>query len=113
MTTKPKLDTLAILSAMNQAQAQQFMAATSLVIGSVMLKCGLKELTIAPEDVEAIATAGRFSITANPNGGFTYKFVDEPTEAEPTEAEPAKNHRTKSRTTQDGAKHPKSTRKMP
>ena len=84
MTTKPKLDTLAILSAMNQAQGQQFMAATSLVIGSVMLKCGLKELTITPEDVDAIATAGRFSINANPNGGFTYKFVDEPIEAEPS-----------------------------
>ena len=81
--SKPKLDTLAILSAMNQAQGQQFMADTSLVIGSVMLKCGLKELTITPEDVDAIATAGRFSINANPNGGFTYRFVEEPIEVEP------------------------------
>lgn len=81
--TRKKLDTLAILSAMNQAQGQQFMATTSLVIGSVMLKCGLKELTITPEDVDAIATAGRFSITANPNGGFTYRFIEEPIEAEP------------------------------
>lgn len=106
--SKPKLDTLAILSAMNQAQGQQFMAATSLVIGSVMLKCGLKELTITPEDVDAIATAGRFSINANPNGGFTYRFVEEP-----IEGEPAKKPRAKSRTTHDGAKHPKSPRKMP
>jgi len=25
---------------------------------------------------------GRFSITANPNGGFTYRFIEEPIEAE-------------------------------
>lgn len=78
MTKKKKLDTLAILSSMNQVQGQQFMAATSLVIGTVMLKCDLKELTINPEDVDAIATAGRFSITSNPNGGFTYRITETP-----------------------------------
>ena len=91
---KPKLDTLAILSTMSQVQGQQFMAATSLIVGTVMLKCGLKELVISPEDVDAIATAGRFSITANPNGGFTYAFV-EPEPAAVLEMKPAKNSRNK------------------
>ena len=37
--------------------------------------------------VRILATAGRFSITVNPNGGFTYRFIEEPIEAEPAGAD--------------------------
>lgn len=71
---KKKLDSLAILTAMNQAQQQQFMAATTLVIGTIMRKVGLTELSIEPADVDAIGIGDSLRIDSLPNGGFQYSF---------------------------------------
>lgn len=105
MTSK-KLDSLAVLTAMNEAQQHQFMAATTLVIGTIMKKVGLKTLSITPEDVDALQRGETLRIDANPNGGFTYVF-NEPVEAG---AVSVKTHK-RTRTTADGVKHPNPSRK--
>lgn len=67
---------LAMLSAMNQAQQQQFMAATLLAVAVIMKKTGLTEISITPEEVGALLKPGE---TLEPvpllGGGFSYKFV--------------------------------------
>jgi hypothetical protein len=93
--TSKKLDSLAILTAMNEAQQHQFMAATTLVIGTIMKKVGLKTLSITPEDVDALQRGETLRIDANPNGGFTYVF-NEPVEGD---AAPVRNVKPKRKNT--------------
>lgn len=69
-----KLNSLDILSSMQEAQMIQFQAATTLVIGTIMRKVGLTELSVEPEDIDAIVTGETLRIEALPNGGFKYSF---------------------------------------
>lgn len=69
-----KLNSLDILSSMQEAQMIQFQAATTLVIGTIMRKVGLTELSVEPEDIDAIVTGETLRIDALPNGGFRYSF---------------------------------------
>lgn len=79
-----KLNSLDILSSMQEAQMIQFQAATTLVIGTIMRKVGLSELSVEPEDIDAIVTGETLRIEALPNGGFRYSFF----EAKEDDAEP-------------------------
>jgi len=71
-----KLNSLDILSSMQEAQMIQFQAATTLVIGTIMRKVGLSELSVEPEDIDAIVTGETLRIEALPNGGFRYSFFE-------------------------------------
>lgn len=73
MTTKDK--SLAMLSAMNQAQSQQFMAATLLAIAVVMKKAGVDQLDITPEDFALLRQGESLEPIRRMDGGYTYKFV--------------------------------------
>jgi hypothetical protein len=74
MTTK-QAQSLAMLSAMNQAQSQQFMAATLLAIAVVMKKAGVDTLDITPEDFSLLRQGESLEPIRRVDGGYTYKFV--------------------------------------
>lgn len=73
MSKKP--DTLALLTAMNQQQSQQFMAATLLAIAIVMKKNGLTELEISPNDYALLEQGETLEPIPTVAGGMIYKFV--------------------------------------
>lgn len=73
MSKKP--DTLALMSAMNQQQSQQFMAATLLAIAIVMKKSGQVELVISPNDYALLEQGETLEPIPTVEGGMIYKFV--------------------------------------
>lgn len=73
MSKKP--DTLALLTAMNQHQQQQFMAATLLAIAIVMKKSGQTELVISPNDYALLEQGETLEPIPTVEGGMIYKFV--------------------------------------
>lgn len=71
-----KTNTLQMLSAMNQAQMQQLMAANLLAIAVCMKTAGVNEITISPEEIGKIIEPGEtLEPFPNVDGGFTYRFV--------------------------------------
>lgn len=70
-----KDQTLALMSAMNQQQSQQFMAATLLAIAITMKKQGLTELEISPNDYALLEPGETLEPLPTVEGGMIYKFV--------------------------------------
>jgi len=70
-----KNDTLSLLTAMNQQQSQQFMAATLLAIAITMKKAGLSELTISPNDYGLLEMGETLEPIPTVEGGMIYRFV--------------------------------------
>lgn len=107
-----KPNAMQMLSAMNQAQAKQLMAANLLAIACCMKKAGLSEITINQEEIRALIEPGEtLEPIQNVDGGFTYRFV----KVQPVLAKlplpvgiAGKSTKKKSgkRTTADGAVHP-------
>lgn len=70
-----KVDTLALMSAMNQQQAQQFMAATLLAIAITMKKQGLAEMEIGVNDYALLEPGETLEPIPTVDGGMIYRFV--------------------------------------
>lgn len=70
-----KIDTLSLMSAMNQQQSQQFMAATLLAIAITMKKHGITELEISPNDYMLLEQGESLEPIPTVDGGMIYKFV--------------------------------------
>lgn len=70
-----KTDTLALMTAMNQQQSQQFMAATLLAIAIIMKKSGQSEITITPNDYVMLEPGETLEPIPTVDGGMIYRFV--------------------------------------
>lgn len=71
-----KPNALELLSAMNEQQTRQMMAANLLAIAVCMKKSGLQEITISPGDIAKLIEPGESLLPSqNVDGGFTYRFV--------------------------------------
>lgn len=70
-----KVDTLALMSAMNQQQSQQFMAATLLAIAITMKKQGLTEMEISVNDYALLEQGETLEPIPTVDGGMIYRFV--------------------------------------
>lgn len=69
-----KTNTLELMSAMNQVQSQQFMAATLLAIAVTMKKAGLSELEISPNDYALLEQGETLEPIPTVEGGMIYRF---------------------------------------
>jgi hypothetical protein len=66
---------LELMSAMYQAQNEQFRAATNLAIGVMMKKHGITEMSIEREDLEKLVKGESVQVSKTVNGGLLYQFV--------------------------------------
>lgn len=73
-----KSNTLEMLTAMNEAQTTQFMAATLLAIAIVMKKAGLEEVTVGADDMQLLRPGETLEPVPNMAGGYTYRFKRAP-----------------------------------
>lgn len=71
-----KPNALAMLSAMNEQQANQLMAATLLAISVIMKKTGLKEIEVGPDDYKLITPGETLEPIPRVDGGFIYRFTE-------------------------------------
>jgi len=71
---RKKDNTLALMTAMNQQQSQQFMAATLLAIAITMKKAGLTELIITPNDFALLEQGETLEPIPTVEGGMIYRF---------------------------------------
>ncbi len=71
----PKLNALETLSAMNEAQTTQFVAATLLAMAVMMKKTGMTEVTITQEDFKLLEPGETLHPIPNVGGGYTYRFA--------------------------------------
>lgn len=78
MTKRKDQRSLDILSAMNQQQTQQFMAATLLAIGVIMKKSGLQEIEISPNDYALLEQGETLEPIPTVEGGMIYRFEKAP-----------------------------------
>lgn len=106
-----KPNAMQMLSAMNQAQAKQLMAANLLAIACCMKKAGLSEITINQEEIRELIEPGEtLEPIQNVDGGFTYRFVKaQPPLAKrpvPKAVAGKVGKKARKRTTADGAVHP-------
>lgn len=69
-----QVNALEMLSAMNEAQAKQLMAASLLAIAVCMKKAGLVEISVTPDDFKLIEPGETLEPIPNVAGGFTYRF---------------------------------------
>jgi hypothetical protein len=69
---------LDMLSAMNQQQTQQFMAANLLAIAITMKKAGLTEMEISPQDYELLEQGETLEPIPTVEGGMIYRFEKAP-----------------------------------
>lgn len=70
-----KVNSLEVLTAMHEAQADQFQRATLLAIGVVMRKLGVDNVSIHPDDVNSIARDEVMTVTKNVNGSLNYSIT--------------------------------------
>ena len=73
-----QVNALEMLSAMNEAQAKQLMAASLLAIAVCMKKAGLNEISVTPDDFKLIEPGETLEPIPNVAGGFTYRFSKQP-----------------------------------
>lgn len=69
-----KVNALEMLTAMNEAQSHQLMAASLLAIAVCMKKAGLQEISVTPDDFKLIEQGETLEPIPNVAGGFTYRF---------------------------------------
>lgn len=73
-----KSQQLDVLSAMHNAQSEQFKAATNLAIGIIMKKVGLTEIAIEQEDLDRLVKGEQVGVSRTVSGGMLYSFHSAP-----------------------------------
>lgn len=74
MTKATKVNSLEVLTAMHEAQAEQFQRATLLAIGVIMRKLDVSQITITMDDVSLIAEDDVMAVNKGVNGELTYSI---------------------------------------